>query len=266
MSSIFIERLNGTIYDLDNLGFVVQTFDPPSTNYNHTIQQIGLQGETLVGTTVGSLTIPLSLIIKANSVNDLELQRLKLKNIFDSSEMFYVYSDRIPYLRWKVVAESFSFPQTSNFWQATATINLICPDGYAESQGTTLNPSNYGWGMNVPSQRLDYIFDNQTNINVYNAGNIDLKADEHPVKIIFNGDVSQKLTIKNKTTNQTFEYNRSLSKDKTLIIDGLIPIENDSQMYYASNHAYIDFKRGWNNLQIEGATNFTIKFDTKFYY
>lgn len=266
MSSIFVERLNGTVYDLDKLGFVVQTFDPPATNYAHTIQQIGLQGATLVGTTVGSLTIPLTLIIKANDINDLELQRLKLKNIFDSSEMFYVYSDRIPYLRWKVVAESFNFPQTGNFWRATATINLTCPDGYAESRGTTLNPSDYGWGMNIPSQKLDYVFQNQNDISVYNASNIDLLADEHPVKIIFNGNVANKLTITNQTTSQTFEYNRSLNKNTTLTIDGLIPIENNSQMYYACNHAYIDFKRGWNKIQISGASDFTIKFDTRFYY
>ena len=87
-----------------------------------------------------------------------------------------------------------------------------------------------------------------------------------PYFSIFKGDVANKLTITNKTTDQKINYSRALTSNDTLIIDGLIPIENDQQMYYASDHGYIDFKKGWNDIQITGATNFTVSFDTKFYY
>ncbi|ASD50635.1 MAG TPA: phage tail family protein [Lactobacillus sp.] len=272
MSSIFVERKDGTIYDLDALGFKVLTFDPPATNWTHTYQQQGRYGTTLVDTKADSLSIPLSLVITAHDVYDLELQRLELKRILDSSETFYVYSDRIPYLRWEVVADSFQFPQTSNFWRATASINLVCPTGFAESRATTLDSLTYGtdlWGMgmNLPNgQDLRYTFQNERTCNVYNASNIDLLADDKPVQIIFNGNVANKLTIANYTTGQVFEYTRPLTTANTLILNGLIPIEDDAQMYYASNHSYIDFKKGWNKIGIDGATDFKISFKTRFYY
>lgn len=272
LSSIFVERKDGTIYDLDSLGFKVLTFDPPSINWVHSYQQQGRYGTTLIDTKVDALTIPLSLVITASDVYDLELQRLELKKIFDSSETFYVYSDRMPHLRWEVVADSFQYPQTSNFWRATASINLVCPSGFAESRASTLDVLSYdvdkwGLGMNIPhGTDLRYTFKNEPSIKVYNASNIDLLADDKPVKIIFKGDVANKLTITNKTTDQKINYSRALTSNDTLIIDGLIPIENDQQMYYASDHGYIDFKKGWNDIQITGATNFTVSFDTKFYY
>ncbi|GAB9260888.1 phage tail family protein [Ligilactobacillus animalis] len=272
MSSIFVERKNGTIYDLDFLGFKVLTFDPPSTNWVHSYQQQGQYGTTLIDTKADALTIPLSLVITAHDVYDLELQRLELKKILDSSESFYVYSDRIPHLRWEVVADSFQFPQTSNFWRATASINLVCPSGFAESRGTTLDTLMYdtekwGLGMNIPNGvDLRYTFKNETNFRVYNASNIDLLADNKPVQIIFKGNVANKLTITNKTTGQIFEFSRPLDTGNTLILDGLIPIEDDMQMYYASNHGFIDFKKGWNEISVAGASDFTISFKTRFYY
>lgn len=272
LSSIFVERKEGTIYDLDALGFKVLTFDPPSTNWTHTYQQQGRYGTTLIDTKADALTIPLSLVITASDVYDLELQRLELKKIFDSSETFYVYTERMPYLRWEVVADSFQFPQTSNFWRATASINLVCPSGFAESKATTLDVLSYdvdkwGLGMNIPhGTDLRYTFKNERSFRVYNASNIDLLADDKPVQIIFKGNVANKLTITNKTTGQTFEFSRSLDTGNTLILDGLIPIEDDQQMYYASNHGYIDFKKGWNEFKIDGATDFTVSFNMRFYY
>lgn len=272
LSSIFVERKDGTIYDLDSLGFKVLTFDPPSTNWVHSYQQQGQYGTTLIDTKADALTIPLSLVITAHDVYDLELQRLELKKILDSSESFYVYSDRIPHLRWEVVADSFQFPQTSNFWRATASINLVCPSGFAESRATTLDILSYdvdkwGLGMNIPhGTNLRYTFKNERSFRVYNASNIDLLADDKPVQIIFKGNVSNKLTITNKTTGQTFEFSRSLNTGNTLILDGLIPIEDDMQMYYASNHGFIDFKKGWNEISVAGASDFTISFKTRFYY
>lgn len=272
LSSIFVERKDGTIYDLDSLGFKVLAFDPPSTNWVHSYQQQGRYGTTLIDTKADALTIPLSLVITASDVYDLELQRLELKKIFDSSETFYVYTERMPHLRWEVVADSFQFPQTSNFWRATASINLVCPSGFAESRATTLDILSYdadkwGLGMNIPHGiNLRYTFKNERSFRVYNASNIDLLADDKPVQIIFKGNVANKLTITNKTTGQAFEFSRSLDTGNTLILDGLIPIEDDMQMYYASNHGYIDLKKGWNEFEISGATDFTVSFNTRFYY
>lgn len=273
LSSIFIKRLDGTEYDLDKLGFRVITFEPPGINYAHTYVQRSKVGQVLTDVVIDKMTIPLTLMIQAEDTIDLELKRLDLKRIFNSDEPFYVYTSRIPYLRWKCVVDgAISYPQIENFWQATATINLSCPLGLAETVATTADSDfsyesgKWGLGLNIPhGVDLKYVF-NSSPCRVYNASNIDLKADELPVEITFNGNVKDTLTITNNTTNQVFKLSGSYTKLDTIVIDGIVPTVNGTEQYSKTNHAYLDFVRGWNDLSVSGATDYTIKFNTRFYY
>lgn len=45
-----------------------------------------------------------------------------------------------------------------------------------------------------------------------------------------------------------------------------MPTINGTQNYDAGNHGFLDFSTGVNKLHLDGASNFTIKFDTRFYY
>ena len=273
MSSIFIKRLDGTEYDLDKLGFRVITFEPPGVNYAHTYVQQSKVGQVLTDVVIDKMTIPLTLMIQAEDTIDLELKRLDLKRIFNSDEPFYVYTNRIPYLRWKCVVDgAISYPQIENFWQATATINLSCPLGLAETVATTADSDfsyesgKWGLGLNIPhGVDLKYVF-NSSPCRVYNASNIDLKADELPVEITFNGNVKDGLTITNSTTSQAFKLNGNYSKQDTIVIDGIVPSVNGIEQYSKTNHAYLDFAKGWNEISIDGATDYKIKFNTRFYY
>ncbi|MCG0892458.1 phage tail protein [Lactiplantibacillus plantarum] len=274
-STILIQRLDGTIYDLGKLGFRVKKFDVPFTNFQHGYKQVGNYGSKLISSQAQQLVIPMVFDIIATDVHDYELQKLLMMKIFRSDEPFYVINMRIPYLRWKVVAEAFNVTQLNNFWRASdVSVNLDCPDGYAESTATTLSPFTYdseswGLGMNIPNgEDLHYSFTNQQSFKVYNASNIPLLADDRPVTIRFNGTVSNKLTIQNVTTGQKWNFNMHLAKTDNLVIKGLIPVKNNSQCYGngLSDHGYIDFKPGWNEMKITGATDFTISFETRFYY
>ena len=273
LSSIFIKRLDGTEYDLDKLGFRVITFEPPGVNYAHTYVQQSKVGQVLTDVVIDKMTIPLTLMIQAEDTIDLELKRLDLKRIFNSDEPFYVYTNRIPYLRWKCVVDGpISYPQIENFWQATATINLSCPLGLAETVATTADSDfsyesgKWGLGLNIPhGVELKYVFDSSP-CRVYNASNIDLRADELPVEITFNGNVKDALTITNSTTNQIFKLSGSYTKQDTIVIDGIVPTINGTEQYSKTNHAYLDFVKGWNDITVDGATDYTIKFNTRFYY
>ena len=273
MSSIFVKRLDGIEYDLDKLGFKVITFEPPGINYAHTYVQQNKIGQALTDVVIDKMTIPLTLMIQAEDTIDLELKRLDLKRIFNSDEPFYVYTNRIPYLRWRCVVDgAISYPQIDNFWQAAATINLSCPLGLAETvattgdSGFTYDSGKWGLGLNIPhGQELKYIF-NSSPCRVYNASNVDLKADELPVEITFNGNVKDALTITNNTTNQVFKLTGSYSKQDTIVIDGIVPTVNGTEQYSKTNHAYLDFIKGWNDITVDGATDYTIKFNTRFYY
>ena len=273
LSSIFVKRLDGTEYDLDKLGFRVITFEPPGINYAHTYVQQSKVGQVLTDVVIDKMTIPLTLMIQAEDTIDLELKRLDLKRIFNSDEPFYVYTNRIPYLRWKCVVDgTISYQQIENFWQATATINLSCPLGLAETVATTADSDfsyesgKWGLGLNIPhGVELKYVF-NSNPCRVYNASNVDLKADELPVEITFNGNVKDALTITNNTTNQVFKLTGSYSKQDTIVIDGIVPTVNGTEQYSKTNHAYLDFIKGWNDITVDGATDYTIKFNTRFYY
>ena len=243
MSTIIIQRLDGTNYDLDALGFRVKQFNIPLNNYSYAYQQIGKYGST-------------------------RTDSYELRRIMRSDEDFYVINSVMPYMRWKCRAEAVTPTQNGNFWRsADVTINLDCADGYAESVATTLDwdPEKWGFGQNVPDKDISYEF-NTSDFVFNNLGMVPLMADERPAKIIFNGDAPNGFTITNKTTGQPFKLNRGVSRSDTVIINGIMPLVNAQQAYKDSNHGYLDFAIGENQIHIDGASNFDVKFDTRFYY
>ena len=90
MATIIIQRLDGTVYDLDAMGFRVKKFDIPLPNYNHSYQQIGNYGSTLIGTQAQQLVIPLVIDITAMDIHDYNFQLLQLRRVFRSDEDFFV--------------------------------------------------------------------------------------------------------------------------------------------------------------------------------
>lgn len=272
MSTIIFQKQDGTVYDLDKMGFRVKKFDPPTTNYNYSYQQIGQYGAVLTDVQAQQLVIPLTINVLATDSNDLFLQRMKLNRLLQSREAFYVYDVAAKDIRWKVRAETTSVSRDNSFWRASnVQINLDCEDGYAESSYTTQeldskSGKGIGLGMKLFSHKWQYTFTNQNDFIFYNAGIIPLTADEHPAMIYFNGDAPNGFTITNKTTSQAMKITKGVAAKDNVIIGGLIPTINNEQLYSAGDHNYLDFNPGENQIHIDGASNFTIKFDTRFYY
>ncbi len=271
---IIIQRRDGTIYDLEKEGIKVINFDPPSANFQHTYNQIGKFGAELVDTQIQQMSIPLTFDVTARDNYDYELQRLKVLRIFSSTEPFYVINMRTPFLRWKVVADSFTYPRLGNFWKAkNVAINLVCYDGLAESTATTLDPftfdgGTYGIGMGIPLDSTGYQFSNQNKFTILNPSIIPLLASERPVKVVFKGDAPNGLTIKNNTTGQEFKYLKQLTSSDEFKLIGLVPIVNGVQRLgnELSNREFLDYAIGNNDIEIIGSNNFTIQFITRFYY
>lgn len=271
MSTIMIKHLDGKVFDLDALGFRVVSYNPPTATVTYTYQQIGNYGTTLTGAQTAQLTIPLVVVIKARDMNDYRMQLIKLHSIFYTDEYFYVYDSKMPYLRYKVRAQQISPTQNGNFWQSNnVTINLDCPSGYAESTYTSLemakDHSLMGFGVNLPVEQDFQAQFSTSDFTFANIGLIPLQADERPVTIAFNGSVNNALTITNQTTNQSLKITHQLIPSDNLVIVGFMPTVNGTPIYGDSDHGYIDFARGDNQIHIDGATSFTINFDTRFYY
>ena len=270
MATIIIQHQDGTIYDLDALDFRVKKFDPPTAAVNYAYTQVGNYGARLAGAQVAQLVIPLTLVIKAVDNPDYRAQLISLRRIFLTDEDFYVIDQTVPFLRYRVRAEQISPTQNNNFWQSNdVTVNLDCADGYAETTTTTgasdFTSELYVFGINLPDTLPKYSF-TTSSFTFYNAGNIPLTADERPVTITFKGTAAGGLTIANKTTGQSIKITKALKASDTLTIAGMVPMINGQQAYADSDHGYLDFKRGNNQIQVTGASNFTISFDTRFYY
>ncbi|MGR8860843.1 phage tail domain-containing protein [Leuconostoc citreum] len=271
---IIIQRRDGTLYDLEKEGIKVINFDPPSANFQHTYNQVGKFGAELVETQIQQMSIPLTFDVISRDNYDYELQRLKVLRIFSSTEPFYVINMRTPFLRWKVVTDSFTYPRLGNFWKAkNVAINLVCYDGLAESTATTSNPftfdgGTYGIGMGIPFDTPKYSFTNQAQFNILNPSIIPLLSNERPVTITFKGDAPNGITIKNNTTGQSFTYFKSLSNTDEFKLIGLVPMVNGVQRLGngLSNREFVDYAIGNNDMEVVGATNFTIQFTTRFYY
>lgn len=271
MASIIVQQSDGTNYDLDDCGFKVISFDPPNTAYNHASQTIYADRPTLTQTTINQATIPLVLMIKANDYEDYELQVMKLRKVFSSFKPFYVINSRVPYIRYKVVAQAFEIKRLSNFYfSQNLTINLVMVDGCSETVGITSDDtfvddlSSWGFGENIPTTPLKYQFKEKM-FSFWNLGNFDLKADSRPVLIRFKGSANN-LKIINHTTNQEWQLNQNISGDKELLISGMKPVYDGNNVFKNTNHAYLDFVSGENQIEIQNAGDFTITFETRFYY
>ncbi|KAA8371889.1 phage tail family protein [Leuconostoc carnosum] len=271
---IIIQRRDGKTYDLEKEGIRVITFDPPSPNFQHTYTQTGDYGADLTGTQVHQTTIPLIFDVVARDNYDYELQRLKVLQIFSSNEPFYVINMRTPFLRWKVVAEAFSYPRLGNFWKAkSVAVNLVCYEGFSESTATTKDPftfdgGSYGIGMGIPFDTPKYSFVNQPKFRFLNPSLIPLLANERPVTLSFRGNAPSGVTIKNNTTGQYFVYKKPLTKSNYFKLVGLIPIVDGLQRFgnSYSDRSFIDYAIGYNDMEIVGSTDFTLDFNTRFYY
>lgn len=271
LGSIIIQQSDGMSYDLDECGFRVISFDPPQTAFNHSFTTIYNNKPTLTQTVVNQATIPLTLMIKACDYEDYELQVIKLKKVFSSFKPFYVINSRVPYIRYKVLAQAFDIKRLNNFYYSqTITINLLTVDGCGESVGLTSNQSfvndlnSWGFGENIPSTELSYHF-TQNSFTFWNLGNIPLMADSHPVLMKIKANANN-LEIINHTTGQTWQLNKQISKDKELDITGMKPIYDGNNVFSNTNHSYLDFEVGSNQIEIKNASDLDITFETRFYY
>lgn len=272
MATIIIQRLDGTVYDLDAMGFRVKKFDIPLPNYNHSYQQIGNYGSTLIGTQAQQLVIPLVIDITAMDIHDYNFQLLQLRRVFRSDEDFFVINMYAPFIRWRCRAEAVTPSQNGNFWRASdVTINLDCPDGYAESVVTTQEPTDpphngWGFGMGFDLENIPSYTYTTNDFTFINPGIIPLQADNRPVKVTFQGDAPNGFTITNQTTKTSFKLKKGVSSTDKVDLIGFVPLINGSQSYDDGDHGYLDFAVGKNHLHIDGASNFKLFFDTRFYY
>jgi phage-related protein len=267
----YVQRKDGTIYDLEQYGIRTKDFIVSAPSLRHVTEEIeGRDGVVDIETTEGARTITCLFKMRAVDMADFPLLRNEIFRIFRSKESFYLIDRREPMKRWEVKCQD-AYDIEQKYVYGDFTVTFVCYKGYAESIGTTLDPFTFdvelwqiGQGL-LESDDLIYTH-TTTSFRIYNAGDIDIDPRVLPLKIEFTG-ASTNLTITNQTTGDTWQYTGTTVDGDTITLDGVRSLKNGSSIFGQTNRKLITLKSGWNDFTITGATGaFTISFDFRFYY
>lgn len=245
-----IERLDGTVIDLNEAGIWVESFRIHALSTVHESEKVpGLPGEVPISSEVNSRIINVSM--QADSPNFLYFDEMRdrIFEIFRSDEEFYVIRDLQPGKRIKVLTPGgFDIDYNTN------------EDGYFNVQFIAFYPYfETRLFKTNSSQDAKFQFKNDGNRE------IDMRHQEE-TEIEFRG-ASQNLTIRNKTTGEEWRYNGSSAASDVILLKGARSTKNGSSIFGQTNRKLIGFVPGWNDIEIEGATGeFTLTIRTRFYF
>ena len=244
----YIQRKDGTIYDLEQYGIRTKDFIVSAPSLRHMTEEIeGRDGVVDIETTEGARTITCLFKMRAVDMEDFPLLRNEIFRIFRSKESFYLIDRREPGKRWEVKCQD-AYDIEQKYLYGDFTVTFVCFKGYAESVEST-----------------SYTF-TTTTFRVFNAGDIDIDPRVLPLTITFTG-ASTNLTITNTTTGDTWQYTGTTQAGDTITLDGIRALKNGLSIFGNTNRKLITIAPGWNDFTITGASgSFTILFDFRFYY
>jgi hypothetical protein len=258
-----IQRLDGTEYDLEELGIITRDFVVSSLTPRHSLEIIqGRHGAVDLGTDYDVRNISASFYRKALDSEDYALKRNEVFRIFRSDEAFYLVESRSPDKRWLVkVSAPFQLDQQQLYGLFEVEFTAASP--FAESVLSTLD-ANIAQITGYGSRAVEYKHTTST-FDIYNDGDAKVDPRMFPLVITFKG-ASTNLKITNLTTGDEWQYIGTTSASDTLILNGVRAIKNGLSVYRDTNRKLLTINAGWNDFQITGATGaFEISFDFRFY-
>lgn len=266
----FIQRLDGTMIDLDVLGIRTRDFIVNSPSPVHVTETVeGRPGVLDFGSTIGAREILVLFRVVATDSIDFALRRDEIFNLFRSDEPFYLIERRNPGKRWLVKTEStYSIPQ--RFVYGNFDIGFIAHKGVSESIGTSLNPYEWDvdlwqWGQGVPFEDTKYEYD-RSRFSINNTGNVRIDPRYTDLLITVKAIADSFIEIKNKTTGDRYRYDGKLTASDILRLDGVRSTKNSLSVFRNTNKKLISLAPGVNEFEINGAVIESVSFDFRFYY
>lgn len=265
-----VQLLDGTVYDLDEIGIETRDFNPSAPSPKHSSEEMeGSHGAIDLGTVYGPRKINCSFYLKAADMWDYALFRDEVFNIFDSEQAFYIIDKRNPGKRWLVKCSS-DYEVDQKRIYGFFDIQFIAFMPFAESIGTTQDSFTFDselWqiGQGLVAEDVSYIH-STSSFRIHNAGNVSVDPRRFPLLITFTG-ASTNLKIQNKTTGDEWSYTGTTNTNDIIRLDRIRSTKNSLSIFRDTNHKAISIKPGWNDFEITGATSpFSISFDFRFYY
>src|SRR5690554_488529 len=249
----YVQKLNGQMIDLDELGIRTRDFIVHSPSYIHTFEEVeGMDGVIDLGTKTGPRQITCLFRFIADDWIDFGQKRDEIFNLFESKEPFYLIEKRNLFKRWLVkVADSYEIPQRNVF--GNFEINFIAIKGYAESIGTSIQAKTFEHLQELPVTYTDYQDIYATKFKIYNPGQlIDPRNPNHYLKITYKGN-SENLRIRNLTTGDEWAYNGVSNPEDVIVLEGIRSTKNGLSIFRQMNKRLITLAHGWNEFEISGA-------------
>lgn len=249
----YVQKLNGQMIDLDELGIRTRDFIVHSPSYIHTFEEVeGMDGVIDLGTKTGPRQITCLFRFIADDWIDFGQKRDEIFNLFESKEPFYLIEKRNLFKRWLVkVADSYEIPQRNVF--GNFEINFVAIKGYAESIGTSIQAKTFEHLQELPVTYTDYQNIYATKFKIYNPGQlIDPRNPNHYLKITYKGN-SENLRIRNLTTGDEWAYNGVSNPEDVIVLEGIRSTKNGLSIFRQTNKRLITLAHGWNEFEISGA-------------
>lgn len=273
----FIQRHDGTTYDLLNYGIRTRDLLISGPTPNHEFGQVdGANGVVDYGTTYGPRNITALYRATSSDITDFSLLRDEIFNIFRTEESFYLIEKRLPGKRWLAkVSNPYQIRQRNIF--GNFDVDFIGIMGVAESIGTTADIDrdglNYGDGW---SYGMGLLYNDESHkythagasFRIYNAGNVPVHPFEQDlvIRIISLKNTSEPYELRNVTNGSVFRINDGLSMGQTVMLDGPNITSNGAQFLRETNRGFIELDSGWNEFEVTGGDMAVASFDFRFYY
>ncbi|GAB6455029.1 hypothetical protein bcgnr5383_52260 [Bacillus cereus] len=276
---VLIERFSGEKTLLSDVGIMTLDFRVPSPKYNRPREQvIGRPGSIGQVADIEPREITGVFCLKAGSMETYATERDEVFNLFRSNEYFFIYDMRIPEKRWLVVADdSYDFDQQRMY--GFFEVKFIAdnpPYSMATFRTDEHDFMEKLYNSDVLSRfvldkPIQYVFYNETDLWVFNAGNVEIDSRYMDLDISFIG-ASNQLKITNKSILDPFgqpiywQYYGSSNPNDLILITGIRSFKQGASIFRDTSRYYIRLKPGWNNITISGASNFEIAFGFRYHY
>ena len=252
---LFNDNFDVKLTDTPNLLFLDHIEEDVEVKAN-TTEINGTDGVLMGPTTFGPFNLVLNFSFKGLDTKDLKLYKQKIRNILYQREPYYVWHSDAPGKKYAVYCDSNDNENLTNSF-ATFKVTFVVFKGYSESLKDTsqfsLSSGDWQFETGVLSDDEIKYKHNTTSFKIYNGSSDTINPLlRHQFKLLVNIDAPKGFKIKNKTTDDVFEYKKGIKKNQQLVINGVHPFINNKRVGIDTNWQWLTLDKGFNDIEIIG--------------
>ena len=268
-----IKGSNETILtDIDDLMYL--DFKEEDVESRINLQEIsGVDGGLLSPISFAPFNLILRFVYSGSDIKDYHLLKKKMRSILYTREPFYIVHSDMPSMKYAVITDSTAIEDLYGR-NGTFEVTFTVFKGYSESLYETDKYSNTSdkWQFGndtVINDDIKYKH-NSSEFKIFNGSSDTIAPFPHRHKLIIkiNVDASNGFKLINRTTGDVFEYKKSITKNKQIVINGIYPTIDGNRVGINTNHEWLTLSPGFNDIEITGEniSNPTVEFIFPFIY